>query len=95
MNWLCHGRGDKGGHDVVHSVAVVLVEDVVQIAGERVRRGLRQLTGHVPRVLDGHPASVSSSAWWKVSVMPCAVQASLRYPASPTSAQPGPYGRRK
>ena len=40
-------------------------------------------------------ASAHSSASRNASVMPCAVMKSLLYPASPTSAQPGPNGLRK
>ena len=40
-------------------------------------------------------ASAHSSASRNASVMPWAVMKSLLYPASPTSAQPGPYGLRK
>jgi hypothetical protein len=40
-------------------------------------------------------AVAHSSASRKASVMPWAVIGSLLYPASPTSAQPGPYGLRK
>ena len=50
----CCCRGDEGGDDVVHLVAVVLVQDVVQIAREGPQRGLCELFDHVPRVVDGY-----------------------------------------